>query len=314
MAEPQSLSNSQFCSLGSFNYNKVLADDYCHKKFETIKVKGSTPKLSSFNLKISNHFKKPKKSDQPYRLSLTDEYKFGFPYQRYYLQTRVKRGGDVKVHVDGGNIELFKNKLNLFTNVKTTLSFANYMFRVGFNYFGERCESNFRVERNHKGENDFANRTVLTHGKWRYGIVSIVNLDSLLLKKYDSFVEFRNKDLEFHVSHLSPVVHQGLSLGKVTFGGMYRFDGNTNLALQVKKNFSFPKLRAVFGLQKNFSKGTLRAKVDSKLKVSTVGKYKVNPRLTLSAGAQFNSDRKTKVQDLPHWLPVPIGFGVDIEA
>jgi len=38
------------------------------------------------------------------KLALTDEYKFGFPYERFYLQTRVKRNGDVKMHLDGGNI------------------------------------------------------------------------------------------------------------------------------------------------------------------------------------------------------------------
>jgi len=41
------------------------------------------------------------------KLGLTDEYKFGFPYERLYLQTRVKRNGDVKMHLDGGNVVIF---------------------------------------------------------------------------------------------------------------------------------------------------------------------------------------------------------------
>lgn len=37
-------------------------------------------------------------------MALTDEYKFGFPYERLYLQTRVKRNGDVKLHLDEGEV------------------------------------------------------------------------------------------------------------------------------------------------------------------------------------------------------------------
>lgn len=308
-AEPPSLANSQFCSLGSFNYNKILSDDYCHKKLETIKFKAASQEGTTFNLKFNKQFKKDST-----KLFLTDEYKFGFPYQRYYLQTRVKRTGDVKIHLDGGNIELAKKKFNLFSNVKTTLIFAHYTARFGFNHFGERCESNWRIETNDKGNHDFANRTVLNHGKWRYGIVSILGLNDHVIKKYDSFVEYRNKDFELHLSHLSPKVHEGLSLGKVVFGALYRLNDKTNLALQVRRNFSFPDLKAVFGIQKNFEKGTVRAKCDHKLKISTVGKYKVNSRLTLSGGAQFDLSKGSKFIDFSKKLPLPLGIGIDIEA
>jgi len=75
--EPKSLANSQFCSLGTFNYNskiffidfpppsnillfwilfnynkslflEVLADDFCHKKLGTFKIKGATAKNTVF--------------------------------------------------------------------------------------------------------------------------------------------------------------------------------------------------------------------------------------------------------------------------
>ena len=60
--EPRSVHNSQFTSLGTFNYNsifinlqfplfeiiflflEVLSDDYCHKKLGTIKVKATSAK------------------------------------------------------------------------------------------------------------------------------------------------------------------------------------------------------------------------------------------------------------------------------
>ena len=38
------------------------------------------------------------------KLALSDEYKFGFPYERFYLQTRIKRNGEVKMHLDGGDV------------------------------------------------------------------------------------------------------------------------------------------------------------------------------------------------------------------
>lgn len=313
MGEPASLANSQFCSLGSYNYNKVLSDDYCHKKLETVKVKGSTTKNASFNLKTTVLLKKTESGS---KLALTDEYKFGFPYERLYLQTRVKRNGDLKLHLDGGEIEVLKTKVNLFTNLKTNLSFGCYNWRVGFNYFGERCESNLRIETNSKQDYDFANRTILKNGNWRYGLVSIFHLDGTALKKYDSFVEYRKKDYELHLSHLSPAVtNQGMHLGKLTLGGLYRLNPSTNVALQVKKNCAFPKLRAVLGVQKAFESGlVVRGKCDTKGKISTVGKYKVNPKLTLSFGSQFNLEKGSKFIDFSQTLPFPLGFGVDIEA
>lgn len=313
--EPKSLANSQFCSLGTFNYNKVLADDFCHKKLGTFKIKGATAKNTSFHLKTNLVLKKGD-DNKSSKLGLTDEYKFGFPYERLYLQTRVKRNGDVKMHLDGGNVEVAGKKFNLFGGLKTTVIFANYDARVGFNYFGEKCESNVRFQKDNKGNHDLADRVVLTHGSWRYGGVGIFGVDSLVLKKYDSFVEFRQPDYELHLSHMSPAVHpDGIRLGKVSIGALYKVSPSINLALQVKKNCSFPKLRAVLGVQNTRPNGlTLRAKCDSKLKISYLAKYKANSKVTVSLGAQFNFEKGSKFIDLNKTLPLPIGFGVDIEA
>ncbi len=37
-------------------------------------------------------------------LALTDEYKIGFPYERFYLQTKITRGADLEIHLDGGQV------------------------------------------------------------------------------------------------------------------------------------------------------------------------------------------------------------------
>jgi len=127
-----------------------------------------------------------------------------------------------------------------------------------------------------------ADRVVLTHGSWRYGGVGIFGVDSLVLKKYDSFVEFRQPDYELHLSQyfsyskdfllrffisMSPAVHpDGIRLGKVSIGALYKVSPSINLALQVKKNCSFPKLRAVLGVQNTRPNGlTLRAKVNIRI-------------------------------------------------
>jgi hypothetical protein len=47
MSSPQSLKNYSFTSLGNLN-DKVLADDYIFKTFETWKVKGKTTKNGKF--------------------------------------------------------------------------------------------------------------------------------------------------------------------------------------------------------------------------------------------------------------------------
>lgn len=45
--------------------------------------------------------------------SLADEFKVGFPFSprenvNLYLETRLRRNGEVKVHVDGGNMVIIK--------------------------------------------------------------------------------------------------------------------------------------------------------------------------------------------------------------
>jgi len=48
----------------------------------------------------------------------------------------TRRNGDLKVHVDLGNVNLGGKDVNLFTNLKTQINFKKFAFRFGYNYFG----------------------------------------------------------------------------------------------------------------------------------------------------------------------------------
>lgn len=312
MTTPPSLLNSTFTSLGSFSYSNLLADDYCHKKFGTFKLKGSTAKNSSFNYKANLQLKSKDKTS-PEVLSLTDEYKIGFSYDRFYLQTKICRNGELELHLDGGDVNVGK-KVNTFATVKTNLNLANFVWQLGFNYFGPKCESNARFETS-KGEHELVHRTIVNEGSFKYGYVGSVSLDKLALKRYDAYLEYSHNDLIVHVEHLSPAEHpDGVKLGKVILGTRYKLNDSTAAAIQVKNNFAVNKLRAVLGVQHQLRKNiTVKAKIDSKGKLTGVTKVKTHG-VGITVGAQLNLQNGANCVNFNKRLPLPLGFTLDYEA
>lgn len=53
------------------------------------------------------------KSKGSEELALTDEYKIGFPYEKFYLQTKITRPGELELHLDGGQVVNTKFHINL---------------------------------------------------------------------------------------------------------------------------------------------------------------------------------------------------------
>lgn len=304
MTTPQSLLNANFTSLGSFSYFNTLNDDYCHKKLGTFKLKGSTSKKSSFNLKGNLNLKGDK-------LNISEEVKFTFPYERFFLQTKATRNGDFEFHTDFGDVEIFK-KLNLFSTYRTNDKFGYHDFSIGANYFGPKCESNLRVDKT-KGNTEIQNRTICTHKDVKYGFVSTFSLTDQKFNKYDGFVEFKCKDLLIHLEHLS-LQSNGFTLGKGIMGLLYKVKPSTTLAFQLKNNFAKPKTRAVFGVQHQYNSNvTLRGKVDQKGKLTGAGKFKVRG-IGVTLGAQLNLQNGANCIDVSKTLPLPMGFTLDYEA
>jgi len=122
-----------------------LTDDFVFGTFETYKIKGTTLKNAKFDYKAKV---KLSEKDKKVTASLSDEAKIQFPFynNKFWLWLGQRRSGDLKVHVDFGEVPVDKYKFNFFTNLKTNVDFNNLNFRIGANYFGQKCESNTRLE------------------------------------------------------------------------------------------------------------------------------------------------------------------------
>jgi len=122
-----------------------LTDDFVFGTFETYKIKGTTPKNAKFDYKAKV---KITEKEKKVLATLTDEAKIQFPFynNKFWLWLGQRRTGDLKVHVDFGDVKVDKYKFNLFSNLKTNVDFNNFIFRIGANYFGSKVESNTRIE------------------------------------------------------------------------------------------------------------------------------------------------------------------------
>lgn len=92
-----------------------MNDDYVNDKFETYKIKGKTTGNGKWDYKAKI---------KDYNSSVDDELKIQFPYNRFWFWLGLRRNGDLKFHLDGGDITLGKTKFNVFTNVKTNIGFS----------------------------------------------------------------------------------------------------------------------------------------------------------------------------------------------
>jgi len=199
------LVNKTFTTLHDFN-SKILTDDFVHgtsdkPTFETYKIKGVTGKGAAFEYKAKATLKNDSGS---YSASLNDESTIKFPFHKnkFWLWLGQRRSGELKAHLDFGEVKVKNHNINLFANLKTTTKFDKFALRFGANYFGEKCQSNNRIE--HK-EDDFifTTRNHIKHGNFLYGFVASLSLRNFLPSKYDAFVGYESKDFDVYLKHLS---------------------------------------------------------------------------------------------------------------
>jgi hypothetical protein len=94
MAVPLSL-KSNFFNVGDVSGDNVLGG-FCHKKLETVKVKGSS-KRGNWNYKSSFTYEDSK------GFKFSDEIKIGFsPLESMYSEMRLDRKGNMRLHLDLG--------------------------------------------------------------------------------------------------------------------------------------------------------------------------------------------------------------------
>lgn len=319
MAQAPSLKTTPFMSLGgNYSFNDVFTKDFIHKKLGNFSFKAPTSKQGNVAVKLGLNANVNAETSST-MLSLSDEFKLGFPFSPRvgsdcYLETRLRRNGEVKFHVDGGSLKLWKD-VNLFANVKTNLSLDALDTRVGVNYFGKTCESGTRLERTNREKYFLTQRNILRHGSFLYGFVFRVGFDDFKPDKYDAILKYTHNSLDLYLQHISPnkvPKAGGLPLGKIALNAIYTRDKKNTLGSSFKWDSSRGKKRVILGLVHKYCDDlTFKAKVDHKGKVTSSAKAKLNDKLTVTVGTQLNLQNGSKAFDFKKMIPFPLGVNLD---
>lgn len=319
MAQAPSLKTTPFMSLGgNYSFNDVFTKDFIHRKLGNFSFKAPTTKAGNVAVKLGLNTN-VNDVDHSTKLSLSDEFKLGFPFSPKsgsdcYWETRLRRNGEVKFHVDGGNLQLWKN-VNLFANVKTNMSLESLDTRLGVNYFGKSCESGTRLERTNRGQYLLTQRNILRHGSFLYGFVVRLGFDDFKPGKYDAILKYSRNSLDLYLRHFSPAKPAkagGLPLGKVVVNAVYSKDKKNTVGSQFKWNNEKSKKTFVLGLVHKYCDDvTLKAKVSHYGKITSSAKAKLNDKLTVTVGTQVNLKNGTKAFDFKKLIPIPLGVSLD---
>lgn len=311
-----SLKTTPFSSFGTHSFGTLFTSDYVHKKFGNFNVKAPTLKNGNFGLKLGVNVNES--ASTPRQVSLSDEVKLGFPIavrsNSLYLETRLRRNGEVKVHLDGGSLKVIED-VNLFANLKTNMSLDNFTYRLGANYFGKNCDSGTRLEITNAKDFFLTQRNILKKDSFLFAFILAANVNDLRLTKYDALFKYNHNLFDIFVQHFTPAKSLVVQAGKVGVNVVYNLDSKTNFGAHYKYDFARKKSRVVIGaLHKLNEDLTLKGKVDQKLKVTASSKYKINDKLTLTVSGQLNLQNGSKAFDFNKLVPIPFGFNLDVNV
>lgn len=309
MAVPLSL-KSKFFSMEDSKSNSLLGG-YCHKKLETIKMKGNSKSghwafKGSFNL------------DKNGLVKYSDEFSYGFGFlDRLYLQARMDRKGGLRYHLDMGNLDIHDHKIDLSATVKTNMNLGNLHWRLATHYKTKGFEHRGRIERDANSKPCVSWCTLMKHGQLKAASAVMVHLDSMSVRRYDASLLLRmQKGMHFSLVHHTPLLAEQVdarALGKVTAGLAFKIDKKTRAALQLSK--AGDKLRAQLGVDhKVCSHFSVKAKCDNNTKCTFMFNKKINDMLSVSVASQLNFNKSVKTVDMDSVLPFPMGYSLEVRV
>jgi hypothetical protein len=292
----------------SLEYSRLLNDDYVHGKFLTLKYAG---KGQSFNFSG--------KGTLDFKAAGSDKKEVPVTSSEVKLLTNIE-GKNVEAKFDNkGGIRLWGN-FGLYTlwkpvvitaKLKTKNDFDKASGNVCFEHQAKQSNVQLRLDVKNDRTPYLNSRAVFNDGKYQFGFAAKVNLLSYALARYNLYVGYREKDLHLFVEHTSKSKNK-IELGKLTAGGIYKtakhdYVGKASYRPQKPENPLMFKLGTVVNVNKN---NVVRAKVNSKGKLTLSSKFKYNSNLTLVAGTRIDllnpASYVTK-------KTVPIPFGLSVE-
>eukprot|EP00828_Plagiopyla_frontata_P004334 TRINITY_DN1153_c0_g1_i1.p1 TRINITY_DN1153_c0_g1~~TRINITY_DN1153_c0_g1_i1.p1 ORF type:complete len:354 (+),score=67.37 TRINITY_DN1153_c0_g1_i1:107-1168(+) len=310
MALPLSLKGN-FLSLGKFFFQNVLKDDYPHKKFEVETYKAITKNNNVINYK-TECTKTTKNNATSFQIK--DELKLGAQLGKKYLQTRVKRDGEIKYHLDLGTIVLHNKEHNLFAALKTNMQLNTFWARFGIGHVTPTTSCWKRIEKNYDGEYSLSNSMSHQCGPIYLGMANIYNLSQKKLEKCDLVCNYNKNGIDFTLQHLAVKNQKCIfPLGKVLAAIGYKINNQYSIATWYKKNLQTAKQRLVFGVQsKPCEKLLLKAKTDCNGKTSLSSKFNVCSAVQCTVGFQLPLKELIKNANLEAICKLPFGYSFDI--
>jgi hypothetical protein len=196
------------------------------------------------------------------------------------------------------------------------MSMKNIWARFGVNYFGKKLESANRVERDANGAHFLANRSVVRDGAFMYAWNALANIDTMKLRKYDATFNYQHNDVDITLKHFTPsTVGDVPTLGKVQAALTWRASDKINASAQVSKTFTAgsEKTRLLIGATQVCNDDlSVRAKVDSNMKVYAGAKYKLDKNVTFTMSGKVDLSKGANAVNFNKLLPIPLGWTWDI--
>lgn len=230
-----------FTDLGDFN-TKTLEDDFVSKTLFTNKIKAKTGNNGTIAYKHKTNFVQKES-----RFADSREVKIDFPLtSRYFLWYGIRDTGDIKVHLDCGNVKIANQDFNIFTNLKANANRTNFAYRLGALYNSKYVSGGVRVESDCCDLNTLCatERVLYRRGNFLAGAVATLGLTDLKFCRLDGILGFTNNKFDFYVRHLagdscapcSPKDTHNSFLGKLVFDAVYKHNDSHSFAVQAEEN------------------------------------------------------------------------------
>lgn len=171
---------------------------------------------------------------------MNDTLKIQFPYYKsQWVWLGIKRNGDLKLHWDGSDINLPREKkLNLFANLKTSTTFSKCVFRVGCNFFGDHHEFSSRLAFGGCGDSNcptLSSKYLYKQGPFFAGFFTQLSAPTYVPVQWNTLFGYLKDNYKFYFqydfsgskgSETTPSKPCFLQ-GKVTATGVYKLDKKT---------------------------------------------------------------------------------------
>lgn len=179
MSKPQSIIIDPWTDFPKQPYYSILRDDFCHDKFYVEKLQFKNNK-GAVNIKATMDSKSGE-------WKIADEVKLWFELQNNKsVYGKIKSSDYLKFQYDNGVVEWQNRKWNIYGGFNTDKGLKKWSFKLGVAHLSDQFNSDNRLRVNYSSsgsESIWYNRSVLSHQKWKFGLLHVYNFSTNVLQK-----------------------------------------------------------------------------------------------------------------------------------